>query len=125
MSFPSWRRRGGRAVTPQSPGENPRSPDRVTALLRRHILQDVTLEFSRCAALCCLGGRGAPRTALLGKTSSVFCTHGVSRRARPWSSLLAVSFIGRFRVVDGHWWRLRWWCYPVVVIVGSTVLYRG
>lgn len=82
-SFPCWRRRGGGAVTPQSPGENTRSPDRVAAAhLRRHLLEDATLEFSRCATLRCLGGGGLPRSALLGKASFVFCTRSVSRSDR-------------------------------------------
>jgi hypothetical protein len=102
------------SVLSRSPGENTRSPDRVAAAhLRRHLLEDATLEFSRCATLRCLGGGGLPRSALLGKASFVFCTHGVSRSARHWCPWLAVSFVGRFLVVPGLWWRLRRWCYLV------------
>jgi hypothetical protein len=77
------------SVFPQSPGENPRSPYQVVAvLLRRVLLEDAILEFSRREALCCLGGGGPPRSALFGQASFVLCTRGVSQSVLPWCSLM-------------------------------------
>jgi hypothetical protein len=100
------------SVSPHTPGENPRSSDRVLAALpRRDLLEDATFEFSCRATLRCLGGGCPPLSALLDKASFVSCTRGVSRWALPWCSSSVCELCWSIPA-DG-----RWFIYNVFILL--------